>query len=401
MSMARGRASGGWILGLGAVAALGGCANPEPLARAELTKDGYEEISLTPRKERGSFDFTAKKPKDKLVCSGTIEVKGAGSSRSSSMSFSCQPDESLCTPKAPADCYELSKRVLDKDPGRANDFRRRACDAGHGEACNELGYAYEKGLGVPKDGEQSLAAYRKGCDAKNGMACRNAGVCHENGFGTSKSLEEAARYYDLACGIGYARGCSDLAIACVNGYGVPRDLKKGAELFERACKDEVVDACAILGTVLVKGGDGITTDLVRGRKLLEQGCAADKGEACTNLAIFLRDRVLKSDDPTGADRVKLLEKGCKLDYASACTELGLMTERGEGGLAVDLPAALARYVKACDLGSAVGCHNLGGLVAAGRGAERDLGRAATAYDKSCQLGFAPACAKRKALPAAP
>jgi TPR repeat protein/tRNA A-37 threonylcarbamoyl transferase component Bud32 len=63
---------------------------------------------------------------------------------------------------------------------------------------------------------------------------------------------------------------------------------------------------------------------------------------------------------------------------------------GEALLAADLPRALERLQRACDLRELAGCVKLGDALARGRG--RDAARAAVAYERACDGGALIACA---------
>ena len=52
------------------------------------------------------------------------------------------------------------------------------------------------------------------------------------------------------------------------------------------------------------------------------------------------------------------------------------------------PAAAALYQKACDLGFAASCNNLGFILARGAGLEKDLAKAVALYQKACDWGTA-------------
>jgi hypothetical protein len=76
--------------------------------------------------------------------------------------------------------------------------------------------------------------------------------------------------------------------------------------------------------------------------------------------------------------------------ASSCNDLALMLSRGDG-LQVNDKRATDYYVRACELGNAIGCNNAGMRFEYGRGASKDETRASTLYQKACDASWAPAC----------
>jgi len=63
----------------------------------------------------------------------------------------------------------------------------------------------------------------------------------------------------------------------------------------------------------------------------------------------------------------------------------------------DLEKAVSLYKKACDMGQAIGCSNLGVMYEKGEGMENDFERAAFLYQKACYKGHAIAYDRLKEL----
>jgi TPR repeat protein len=131
-------------------------------------------------------------------------------------------------------------------------------------------------------------------------------------------------------------------------------------------------------------------------------------------------------------RAQALAIRCEKNVSSACLALGFSYDTTKDGLATDHATAARLYQKACDLGHATGCANLGnsylhgngvrrdlhrGLELAGAGCERgvregcwdvgdafehndgvrDLARALEYHQKGCEQGYEPSCAAAKRL----
>ncbi len=116
--------------------------------------------------------------------------------------------------EAPAEAYYIEDRY------KQLDALRLECAKGAGEACYELGHAYEtredlwgqqvRGDGVKRDDRKAARYFRMACDAGKKDACRSLGRMYEAGKGVMKDSAEAARYYHKACGLRDAGGCQDL-----------------------------------------------------------------------------------------------------------------------------------------------------------------------------------------------
>ena len=59
------------------------------------------------------------------------------------------------------------------DSGRAAEFFRKGCEGRDAKVgCFNLAYAYEVGSGVPKDPAKAAELYKRACDAGSQIACK-------------------------------------------------------------------------------------------------------------------------------------------------------------------------------------------------------------------------------------
>jgi uncharacterized protein len=70
---------------------------------------------------------------------------------------------------------------------------------------------------------------------------------------------------------------------------------------------------------------------------------------------------------------------------------------GSGGVAKDDARAVELFRKGCDAGVAMGCLDLGVMVASGRGVTKDPKKARELFDQACQAGVTDGCDKLKKL----
>lgn len=89
-----------------------------------------------------------------------------------------------------------------------------------------------------------------------------------------------------------------------------------------------------------------------------------------------------------------LERDCENGAAASCLALGRLHERGEAGVAQDLPRAAALFERACGVEQAEACFQLGMLHMEGKGVQRDELAAFGFFRKACKLGDDRGCLDR-------
>lgn len=132
--------------------------------------------------------------------------------------------------------------------------------------------------------------------------------------------------------------------------------------------------------------------LQRQRGLLGPACALGRGEACFRLGLLYDD-----DGGVGLDVVAALEhyhQACDRGYAYACqraAELHLVLMDPDYAIAVTETRALAK--RSCDAGYGRACVVLADLVKAGKGGPRDLPASRGYLQMACVRGQADACVR--------
>ncbi len=103
------------------------------------------------------------------------------------------------------------------DLATASGYYRRSCDGSYAPGCNNLGWLYLRGRGVPRDQPQAmvlfLAAFdasRMACLQGDGSGCLLAGEILYDGRGVQEDQEQALAFFRRACDEGQPKGC-DLA----------------------------------------------------------------------------------------------------------------------------------------------------------------------------------------------
>jgi TPR repeat protein len=154
-----------------------------------------------------------------------------------------------CSDGEPIACYHLglwyvSNEAPVKNPALAVQYQLRACDGEHGEACTTVGFAYEDGVGVPKDEARARAYYSKGCQRNSSVACFNMAVFEQTGrIGGTPNVSNAAIFYEKACDLDTAEGCYWLGRLLRDGKVTSPSKRAPEDLFKRACAGGFQKAC--------------------------------------------------------------------------------------------------------------------------------------------------------------
>lgn len=259
---------------------------------------------------------------------------------------------------------------------RAHQLLAPTCP-GDGSGCYVLGYLFEAGRGVAKDGKKALDAYKNGCAGGSGDACtRLAGLLDEakDTDGANDALEKACNRYDN--GDACRKVAERLAIA-------KKQLDRAFTLAKRGCTLDTAH-CGTLGE-LYRVGFGVTADPVEATRLYKSACEAG-GNWCDTFGQRAHDGVgMKADDTVA---LAALERGCRGGDPRSCqiaTNILIKTK-------ADDARAFTLASMGCDYKRGVNCYLAGWLTANGRaGGLASAERAFALYDKGCTLGSLAAC----------
>jgi len=92
-----------------------------------------------------------------------------------------------------------------------------------------------------------------------------------------------------------------------------------------------------------------------------------------------------------ADGVPECTAQCERGSAASCNRLGFLHANGLAGLSKDEVQGALLYKRACEGGVAVGCSNLGVLLAEKGAPERQLAQAADLFLRGCESGYPASC----------
>lgn len=226
-----------------------------------------------------------------------------------------------CNPREPRECVEQ-------------------CKLGNLASCTVVGHYLRAGAGdMPKDEARADKLWAVSCKKGHAPAC----TALSGALQARHRWAEALTLGRAGCAGGDPAGCNAVAVQSFFGRGTTEDRSKAYALWARACSLRDWMSCSNAGVVIRHGMGGVPKDVARARKLFELACSSPDKAGCVNLA--------------------------ELD------ELGVA---GPG----DVPAAMRRYLEACERREASGCV-LAGLLAEERGRQRD--KALTLFERGCDV----------------
>ena len=114
----------------------------------------------------------------------------------------------------------------------------KAAKAGDAKAQVQVGIAYEKGEGVPKDMSQAVYWFEKAAEQGDVSEQGHVAYYYYNGIGVQKDLVKAAYWWRKAAEQGSAEGQHDLALCYYFGEGVPKDYTQAFQWWSKAAEWE-------------------------------------------------------------------------------------------------------------------------------------------------------------------
>ena len=174
---------------------------------------------------------------------------------------------------------------VQKDQKKAFEWWQRAVDHGGFFPSTSLYYLYQRGsdgFDVSKVFHYCVVA----ADSGEPMALNNLGYCYEKGIGVAKNPEKAFSLYNQAYSLsGGAAVASNIGRCYVHGIGTKQKVKKGVELLNKAIEMGETNAMVILGPLLWSG-QGIERDEQRGLELLNRAAELGNSDAKLYLSII-------------------------------------------------------------------------------------------------------------------
>ncbi len=253
------------------------------------------------------------------------------------------------TPPKPAEPAPVAPRVV-VPPESLLDRLTRQARAGDVVSQRHLGEVYANGMGVREDDVEAAKWFKMAAEKGDVIAARILGYFYARGDGVPKSDSEAVSWWRFAAGRGDADAAYSLGVAYLKGEGV------------QASEAEGLSYCRL---------------------------AADRGNTWAQyyLGTWHYDGVLVTKSHKEA--FYWFRKAALRGHPDAQNYLGVMYRDGESVSPSDVEAV--RWFRfAASHHSGEGCHNLGQLLSAGRGADKDEALASAQFLKGAMLEHIPA-----------
>src|SRR3990167_8227648 len=101
---------------------------------------------------------------------------------SPAIAWSATPDETKCKAGNATACATAGRARIDSEEyALAKPLLEKGCKHGSAEACDDLGWIYDDGLGEDIDKVKAELFYGKACTGNFARGCTNEGVMHLSG----------------------------------------------------------------------------------------------------------------------------------------------------------------------------------------------------------------------------
>jgi hypothetical protein len=242
-----------------------------------------------------------------------------------------------------------------KDYAAAMAFYRKLADHGDAQAQFEIGWMYQKGLGVPEDYAQARAWYEKSAQQGDERAMWNIGWLYEHG--TDQNLAQALHWYEKAA----ERGRADLQFRLGRKYLNAKDCKVGMAWVFKAANQGYPEAQTLLSGIYEGFIDCGVRDLAAARTWMERAAKQGFGLAEAGLGrMYVQGAGGQTDFVAALNWLKkgsadLEQFASDHDYdvlrAEPLRIIGMIYERG-AGVPKDAAQAIHFYQRAAALGDA-------------------------------------------------
>lgn len=297
----------------------------------------------------------------------------------------------------------------------AMHFFDQAIDAGCAYGYLGKGRLYENGQGVERDYEMAMSLYTNaldhGCADANGML----GDLYRTGHGVDRDYALALAYYEKALSDGDPLLSRDVYASIGNLYysglaGIHTDFDLANDWYQRGIEAGSVEAIRRSGS-MYRGGFGVEKDLQKALSLYETAASHGSSDAMCSVADLLLQNG-QSDEEAAA----WYQKAMDLGNPEAMIQVGNRCRNVDGDFekafefyqkalnAGYVPAYICFgysywmqhdyvkerecYLKAADLGDAIGMYNLGYVYEYGESVSQNKQTALEWYLKGAEVGDA-------------
>ncbi|HLW92643.1 MAG TPA: caspase family protein [Roseiarcus sp.] len=268
-------------------AALTPQSTPPVAAGAEAAVAGCDRLAASP------FDPT--KPPD-IPGVEPEALDGPAALSACRAAFAVAPDN----PRIEFELGRADMRVGGAD-GEALALFHRAADAGHAAAMNNLGLAYERGIGVGKDIGEAARWFHRAAEAGNTPAMNRLGFAFRRGDGVPINFVQSLRWFRRSAEAGNPQAGTEVAISYQNGWGTLKDPAAAITWFRKAADAGNAGAMNHLGHAYL-GGIGVARDPVEAMNWFRKAADAGNVFAMNSLGVAYRNGIGVAKDEAAAER---------------------------------------------------------------------------------------------------
>ncbi len=205
----------------------------------------------------------------------------------------------------------LRGRVEPPDENGSHEAFAKACERDIADGCAQLGTDQLTGVGGDANPEGGRATLQRACSAGSGLACHNLGVVVRDGvLGATKDAAAAFALFESGCRLGRGASCVEQAIALYDGAGTKRDGKRAQRIAELACGSSA-EHCWFLAEL-----HHAAKRYQDARALHDKACGAGAGIACHHLGVMLDKGLGGAKDATRANEA--YARACSLGVSDDC-----------------------------------------------------------------------------------
>lgn len=190
---------------------------------------------------------------------------------------------------------------------------------------------------------------------------------------------------------GDADGCLGVGLMYMYAIGTNGDEEKAINYYKKACTAGSAIACSNIASIYDNGTSKIPQDKAMASELYMVGCSGGDAFACNNLGYIYANGM-----GVGKDLFKSLQYykfACDIGSSLGCYNLGLLSNTYNiFGLNKDKLGLLDLNYVACNKGDVVGCANLGYMYGTGKhGAPKSEFNATRYLNIACNGGIISSC----------
>lgn len=203
----------------------------------------------------------------------------------------------------------LIEGYLAKNPKEAIKWYEKAAKSGNVSAYYNIGFCYDKGIGVQQNNKKAVKYYKKAAKMGSAFAANSLAICYYTGKGVIKDYPEAYRLFKMAADSGNPAAFANVARCYMFGQGTNVNSKLGVMWYEKAADKGYADSQFFLGQLFYAGksayceGVNISIDYMKAAHFLKMAIENPqlpdfaKGETYRLLASCYRfGRGLESDE---------------------------------------------------------------------------------------------------------